>query len=146
MKSLLITTLFIQLLVGWHAAAAKEREDTTANREAAADRYLNAVSMVAVMQDMIDKTSQRMPLNQRQQFINCMNDYVRVDTLEEAARASMVRHFTAEELNALADFYGSPEGRSAMKKFGAYMADVMPAVRQEMNRAMRQYQSEHPAE
>jgi hypothetical protein len=53
----------------------------------------------------------------------------------------MVRHFTVRELNALTDFYGSPEGRSAMKKFGAYMADVMPAIQQEMARAIQQYKA-----
>jgi hypothetical protein len=35
----------------------------------------------------------------------------------------------------LADFYGSPVGKSAMKKFGAYMADIMPVVQAEIMKA-----------
>jgi len=55
----------------------------------------------------------------------------------------MVRHFTVRELNALADFYGSPEGRSVMNKFGSYMADITPALQQEMLRAIKQYEDAH---
>jgi hypothetical protein len=47
----------------------------------------------------------------------------------------MVKHFTTEELKALADFYGSPVGKSAMQKFGAYMADLMPIIQAEMMKA-----------
>ena len=43
--------------------------------------------------------------------------------------------FTTDELKALADFYGSPVGKSAMKKFGAYMADIMPVVQAEIMKA-----------
>ena len=47
----------------------------------------------------------------------------------------MVKHFTTEELKALADFYGSPVGKSAMQKFGAYMADIMPVMQAEIMKA-----------
>ena len=45
---------------------------------------------------------------------------------------------SADELNALADFYGSSVGASAMKKFGAYMADVAPALQLELRRGMQE--------
>jgi len=45
---------------------------------------------------------------------------------------AMVKHFTTEELKALADFYGSPIGKLAMQKFGACMADVMSALEAEL--------------
>jgi hypothetical protein len=48
---------------------------------------------------------------------------------------AMVKHFTTEELKALADFYGSPVGKSAMQKFGAYMADLMPTMQAEIMKA-----------
>ena len=40
----------------------------------------------------------------------------------------MVEFFTADELDALADFYGSQLGRSIIKKFPKYMAAVMPTM------------------
>ena len=48
---------------------------------------------------------------------------------------AMVKNFTTEELKALADFYGSPVGKSAMQKFGAYMADIMSLVQAEIIKA-----------
>ena len=48
---------------------------------------------------------------------------------------AMVKNFTTEELKALADFYGSPVGKSAMQKFGAYMADIMPVMQAEIMKA-----------
>jgi len=47
----------------------------------------------------------------------------------------MVKNFTTDELKALADFYGSSVGKSAMQKFGAYMADIMPAMQAEIIKA-----------
>ena len=57
---------------------------------------------------------------------------------------AMVKHFTTEELKALADFYGSPVGKSAMQKFGAYMADVMPAIQAEMQKAQAKLNQSAP--
>ena len=50
-------------------------------------------------------------------------------------RDSMANHFTAEELAALADFYSSTVGKSAMSKFGDYMAEAMPQLHALMTEA-----------
>jgi hypothetical protein len=68
-----------------------------------------------------------------------MTNYIRISVLERAVISNLVSHFTVREMDALTDFYESPEGRSAMKKFGAYMADVMPVIEQEIARAIDQY-------
>jgi hypothetical protein len=43
-------------------------------------------------------------------------------------------------VNALADFYSSKDGASAMSKFGVSMADVMPSLQQEIQRAFQEFQ------
>jgi hypothetical protein len=53
-----------------------------------------------------------------------------------------VKHFTAEELQALANFYGSPVGKSAMKKFGQFMADAMPNIQSLMFDAFQKAKAE----
>ena len=50
-----------------------------------------------------------------------------------------------QELKALADFYGSAVGKSAMKKFGTYMADVMPDIQAEMIKAQAKANREEKA-
>ena len=65
-----------------------------------------------------------------------------LDKFTSIIRDSMVKNFTAEELQALANFYGSPVGRSAMKKFGQYMADAMPHIQSLMIDAFQKAKAE----
>jgi len=136
MKSSRILTLFLISLfvISIQAAIAGNLPDTYGNRLAAAERYLQVASMADMMRDTIAGTAKNLPKEVREPYIALMNKHIHVEILERAALASMAKHFTVDELNALADFYGSKEGRSAMKKFGAYMGDVMPVIQQEMGR------------
>ena len=79
--------------------------------------------------------SVNVPPAEREKFKAVLTSSLDVDALTRAMTDAMVKHFTTEELRALADFYGSPVGKSAMKKFGAYMADVMPALQSEIMKA-----------
>jgi hypothetical protein len=98
--------------------------------------------MKDMMRDTIVETAKNLPEKVRGAYVSLMNKHIRVEILERAALASMAKHFTVDELNALADFYGSNEGRSAMKKFGAYMGDVMPVIQQEMGRAQMEIKAD----
>ena len=139
MKKLFLIVLLLSL--GSSYVLASDIPDTPGNRQAAAERYLVVAPLDSMMKDTIEKNSDNLPVEQRKAYVNFMTKYIRINVLERAAMSSMVRHFTVRELNALADFYGSPEGRAAMKKFGAYMADVMPTIQQEMTRAIQQYKA-----
>lgn len=108
--------------------------DTT-DVEAAAQAYLDAYPVSELMGEMTNSMSAQMPAEQQAQIRAAMEN-VRTDTLEAAMRRSMVTHFSASELRALAAFYGSPEGRRVMDKMPAYMGDVMPSIQQEMARAV----------
>ncbi len=48
--------------------------------------------------------------------------------MNETMVPAMVRNFTADEIEALVDFYSSPIGISIMKKFPGYLADVQPGI------------------
>jgi hypothetical protein len=84
---------------------------------------------------MADKMTANLPPDQREQFKRMMTSQLDMAALTKAMTDSMVKHFTTEELKALADFYGSPVGKSAMQKFGAYMADIMPTMQSEIMKA-----------
>lgn len=121
---------------------AGETPDTPSDRQAASERYLAVVSVENMMKDIAEKTSENLPAEQREIYVDIMTNYIRISVLERAVIASLVNHFTVRELDALTDFYESPEGRSAMKKIGAYMADVMPVIQQEMARAIEQHKDD----
>lgn len=117
--------------------SAAEIPDTHGNRLAAARHYIEAVPMEEMVRDMVSESAKNLPEHVRPSYVQFMKRAIRVDVMEGAALASMAQHFSVKELNALTKFYGSPEGQSAMRKFGAYMADVMPVIQQEMLRAQK---------
>ncbi len=127
--------LWIALALGMRAAQAME--DTPANREAQADRYLNATPPAEMFKDMAEQMSREMSPAQRQLFVDLMTKHLDIGSVTQIMKASLVRSFTADELKALADFYGSAVGKSAMKKMGVYMADVMPGIQGEMAKAQQ---------
>jgi len=129
------------LLLAYVSALA---QDTPATRQVAADRYLKAVPMAKLLDDTFQEMSKQRPPEQRAQFIADMKKVVRADFLEKTCRQAMVKIFTTDELNALADFYGSKNGSSAMRKFGAYMAEVMPAIQTEVQRGVQEQQKSQP--
>jgi hypothetical protein len=95
-----------------------------------------------MLDDTFAEISKQVPAERRSQFIADMKIVVRAELLEELTRAAMVKTFTADELNALADFYGSKHGASAMLKFGAYMALIMPVIQAELQRGIQQLQQQ----
>ena len=110
-------------------------DDTPANREQEAARYLQVTPPKEMMSDMAEQMAKSVPQDQRDSFKALLMKHLDMAALTKAIKDAMIKNFTADELKALADFYGSPVGKSAMKKFGAYMADVMPSVQSEVMKA-----------
>ncbi|MEM9479132.1 MAG: DUF2059 domain-containing protein [Verrucomicrobiota bacterium] len=110
-------------------------EDTPENRKVQADRYLKATPPEEMFADMAEQMAKGFPEDERESFKSLLTKHLDIPALSQAMKDSMVKHFTAKELKALADFYGSEVGKSAMKKFGVYMADVMPAIQGEVMKA-----------
>lgn len=111
-------------------------EDTSFNRLTQAERYLGVTPPKDLFQDAAEQMAMNFDPSQRQAFKDLITKHLDIEALTKTMKDTMVRHFTADELKALADFYGSVEGKSSMKKFGAYMADVMPSVKAEMVKAI----------
>ena len=109
--------------------------DTPETRRKEAERYIQVSPPKALFEDMADKMAANLPADQREQFKKVMTTQLDIAALSKAMTDAMVKNFTTDELKALADFYGSPVGKSAMQKFGAYMADIMPVVQAEIMKA-----------
>lgn len=117
-------------------------QDTEATRQAAMERYLRAMPMAKMMEDTYSEMAKQLPPEHREDFMRLMRKHVIIDRIEAIAKKSMLKTFTTNELNALADFYLSEYGASGMRKFGAYMSDVMPALMQEIQRASQEILAE----
>jgi len=128
---------FATMLICLHTLVlGAEPEDTPATRRAAAERYAEVNDMEKMLGEMTEAMSQGLPEGKRDEIRTLLTKYVRIDAIKEAMLISMTKHFTTRELTALANFYGSPEGKSAMAKFGPYMSDVMPMIQAEIQHAV----------
>ena len=123
------------LAAGIFAGAALT--DSPDGRAKEADRYLAVTPPKDVLADMVENIAKTMPEDQRGPYKELMFKHFNIGAMEKAMRAALVKNFTADELKALTDFYGSDVGKSAMKKMGVYMADVMPTIEAEIGAAMQ---------
>jgi hypothetical protein len=119
--------------------------DTPENRRKEAQRYLQATPPRTIIDNLTEKTAMGLPEEERVAFKEAMNTKLDIDALNKLMVDAMVKTFTAEELKALADFYSSPVAKSAMSKFGAYMAEVMPAIQAEMAKAQTKAKQAKPS-
>lgn len=115
---------------------ASALEDTPANREMEADHYLQVIPHLSVLRDMTEKVAATLPEDRQAMFRALMNKNLDMNAVTGAMRSAMVKNFTADELKALSDFYGSEVGKSAMSKMNSYMADAMAPLMDELKKAI----------
>ena len=128
--------LVVIILVLLGSASAFAIEDTVENRSNEAERYLSVNSPKEILQDIAKQMALNYPPEKREFFIKVMTQYLDIELIAKSAKNSMIKIYTADELAAMADFYGSPVGMSATKKTGAYMAEVSPTIQAEAMKAV----------
>ena len=137
-------TVVLLLLVACAAFSglAQVVPDTPANRLAAAKRYLKAMPPATMVADSVNRVVSQVPPERRDEFKQALSRVISSDRIEKITLEAVTKHFTVKEINALTAFYGSPEGRSITRKFGAYIADVMPAIQEELAAAVEEIHKE----
>lgn len=134
----IVILVVLSLLLSQSIISAKETLDNTLeNREIQAERYLEVNSAREIFQDIAERTQHALPESEREPFINMLTKHLDLEVLNGTMHESLIKHFTAEEISVLADFYSIPEAKSAMAKMGVYMADVIPVVQTEMFKAQQ---------
>ena len=98
--------------------------DTPANRKAAAQRYLKAMPPQGMLHNVIINMTDKLPEKDRQRFLQAQNDKGLVQKVYDISERALIKNFTPDELNAMANFYGSPAGKSARPKFSPYMMEI----------------------
>jgi len=129
LKHAAVLGAFFMLLAANPAVSPALAQDD-AERLAAADRLIAVQQPEQMLQDMAKSVASNLPEPMRDSYISAMTEDSFVEGLSERMRDAMARHFTVAELDALAEFYARPVARSAMRKMGAYTADVMPWVQE----------------
>ena len=109
--------------------------DTPETRRREAERYLQATPPKACLRTWPTTWLRTFRRQSERNSNKRLTSQLDIPALTKAMTDAMVKNFTTDELKALADFYGSPVGKSAMQKFGAYMADLMPTMQAEIMKA-----------
>ncbi len=133
--------LVILLLAG-ACAPVMTLEDTRENREQAASRYLEASPPAAMMRDAARQMAMKLPPENRAEFVQQMADYLDIELVNAAVKSVLIKNLTVDELKALADFYGSMQGQTAMEKLDISMGEVIPLIQDEIVRARNQAQAD----
>lgn len=128
--------LALMIVLALLSTTAFALENTVENRSKEADRYLAASPPEAMLKDMAKQMALIYPPEKRDFFVKVMTQYLDIETVTKALKDSMIKIYSADELAALADFYGSSVGISATKKAGKYMAEIMPAIQAEARKAV----------
>jgi hypothetical protein len=141
MKRIILVTIMF-LFASYVAAEESTIQDTTENRIAETNRYLSVMPPENLWIDMLEKIAAQLPADKRKRFFELMQKNTDINQVVDIMRDSMVKHFTAGEIHALADFYISPLGKSSMVKFGDYMADVLLKIQPYVTNIVKKTQSE----
>jgi hypothetical protein len=110
--------------------------DTPENRQKQAERYLLVMPSKALIEDItLNMAATKGENSERDKVIHALVANVDFEAVNRAIMKSLMKVFTAEEIKAMADFYGSPAGKAAMNKSGVYMTDLRPALMAELIKA-----------
>ena len=135
MKILRITVVLLALTGS--AFASDVLSDTPENRAKVVDEYLRAIPVKDLLDDMTEKLAATVPENNREAFKSMLTKHFDLDALVAAEKQSLAKIFTVGELRATIAYQSTPEGKSSMKKMGAYIADLMPVVQAELVKAVQ---------
>jgi hypothetical protein len=98
------------------------------DRRSAAEAYARVVDYALLVEKAATRRAAELPPTEREAFIAFITREVDFDMTRFYAISAMVDLFEARELRALADFAGTPEGRSALAKLPALGAVLNPIV------------------
>ena len=119
------------------AFADEALSDTPENRAKVVDEYLSLVPTKDLVADMTERLAATIPEDKREAFKSMLTKHFDLNALLAAQKQSLAKIFTVGELKAMIAYQSTPEGRSSLKKMGAYMADMMPVVQTELEKAVQ---------
>ena len=115
-----------------------------ADRRSAAEAYARIVDYPLLIQSAATRRAAELPASEREAFIAFITGEVDVDMTRFYAISAMVDVFEAGELEALASFAATPEGRSALAKLPALGAILNPIVERQIKDAERDFRARRP--
>jgi hypothetical protein len=134
-RSLAVGTLALALILPTTSALAQ------GDRQAAAEAYARVVDYPLLIEKAATRRAAELPASEREAFIEFITEEVDFEMTRFYAIIAMVDLFEASELQALASFAATPEGRSALAKLPALGAVLTPIVERQIEDAERDFRA-----
>jgi hypothetical protein len=109
------------------------------DRRSAAEAYARVVDYPLLIEKAATRRAAELPSSEREAFIEFITKEVDFDMTRFYATSAMVDLFEASELQALASFAATPEGRSALAKLPALGAILTPIIERQIEDAERDF-------
>jgi len=127
--------IMVVLACCFAATTAYSQESCSSEKSRAVENYWRTCPVDDLLDQMALEILKQIPKEQQKDFAKVWLTVVDKAEIASVLSRLLCSHFTLEELKALAAFYGSPEGKSIMKKMPKYTADFMPYMMNMANRA-----------
>jgi hypothetical protein len=134
-RSLFVGPLALALMLASSPAGAQS------DRRAAAEAYARVVDYPLLIEKAATRKAAELPAAEREAFVEFITDQVDFDMTRFYAISAMVDLFEADELEALASFATTPQGRSALAKLPALGAILIPIVERQIEDAERDFRA-----
>lgn len=128
--------IYILILVLISSSAFSDDGELKKKYEAI-DRYNKTQSPAKMLDAYVESYTKDLPPPKAELFRDTILKERNLKLLTEDVKPIMAKHFTLEELVALAEFFESQHGASAMKKMGSFMAEFQPIFNAELMRLMK---------
>jgi hypothetical protein len=110
-------------------------DDTIANREQQAERYLAERSLKAMLTADLAANADKDGPELHDEKMRLLK-FIDWQTIDKNVRELTIKIYTADELKALADMCATPAGCSALKKTDEFGKAIAPIVQLELSRAI----------
>ena len=110
--------------------------DSDAERIAEARKLYTVMDLPALVDGLVEKAVSSGSGADKDSLRAFIQREIRWPYLEEMIVGALVKNFTASEIRALAEFQGNPAGKSSLKGYPAYLAEVGAPLQAEIQRVI----------
>jgi hypothetical protein len=129
--------LFFVILLLSVTFVTNAQESCTKEKTDAINEYLMVNSIDDLMDQMLAEIMKKIPKENHDVFTRIWESAFDKTEMKRAISYVMCKNFSIGEIKALTQFYGSPDGKSVMKKMPKYVTEVMPYTTAVTQRAIQ---------